>query len=414
MDFLPLPRADSTPVSRNGKPVLFPQSNATTPVNSSKPQTPVAVDVGRIPSFEEPSANDGGAASKPAANGTGHAEEDLSEELQWMPSFVWSEDDGVERTNSGLTVYSLVGDTAVQTSMGARLDELYNVEKELGSGTYGTVSIAVCKWTGARRAVKTMKREDIFRRECSMAKKLKHPNVVNLIDIFKDEKGFHLVMDLCTGGELGIWIHSRHKKNQNGEKVYQCPEVNECIRCITEMLSPLVYLHYHRICHRDVKAGNYIIERAGSPTPSPLKLIDFGLSTKFPKHGSVMKATVGTLGFTAPEVLSREGYDERCDVWSFGVCCYLLFDGRNPFVMKSTVDKSEALRITLETQPLYRPHHPQWENYPKVCEHFCQSLLKADPKNRPLPRHILSRNRLLRGNDASKEVNDSAPCCTIN
>merc|ERR1712050_50063 len=93
------------------------------------------------------------------------------------------------------------------------------------------------------------------------------------------------------------------------------------------MLSAVAYCHYNLIAHRDIKPENFLFS---NPDPrAPLKLIDFGLSKQFVKHVP-MHSMVGTLNYSAPEVLMGKGYNEKCDVWSLGVVAFLCTTGFLP------------------------------------------------------------------------------------
>merc|ERR1712224_941201 len=99
-----------------------------------------------------------------------------------------------------------------------------------------------------------------------------------------------------------------------------------------EMLSAVAFLHARGICHRDLKLENWVLQ-SGKDVWSPLKLIDFGLSTHF-RPGERLTRLVGSSYYVAPEVL-KKSYTESCDAWSLGVIVYMLLSGAPPFYGKS-------------------------------------------------------------------------------
>ncbi len=93
------------------------------------------------------------------------------------------------------------------------------------------------------------------------------------------------------------------------------------------MLSAVAILHSLQICHRDLKIENWVLKSGN--LWSPLKLIDFGLSTHF-TPGHKLSRVVGSSYYIAPEVL-KKSYTEACDLWSLGVIVYMLLSGAPPF-----------------------------------------------------------------------------------
>ena len=94
------------------------------------------------------------------------------------------------------------------------------------------------------------------------------------------------------------------------------------------MLSAVAILHSLHICHRDLKIENWVL-KSGNDLWSPLKLIDFGLSTHF-TPGHKLSRVVGSSYYIAPEVL-KKSYTAACDLWSLGVIVYMLLSGSPPF-----------------------------------------------------------------------------------
>jgi calcium-dependent protein kinase len=193
----------------------------------------------------------------------------------------------------------------------------------LGQGAFGEVRKCINRHTKVIRAVKLIKKESMnkeeeesFKHEITILKKLDHPNILKLYEVFEDEKRYYLVTELCKGGELFDEIVTK-----------VCFSEKEAAAIIQQILQAVAYCHDLGIVHRDLKPENVLIDKELNNT---LKIIDFGTSTIYDKSSGPLKTTHGTSYYIAPEVLNKR-YDDRCDVWSIGVILYILLSGKPPF-----------------------------------------------------------------------------------
>eukprot|EP01031_Cornospumella_fuschlensis_P035319 gene35319-42797_t len=195
--------------------------------------------------------------------------------------------------------------------------------KLLGRGSSAEVVIAVHTRTKRRYAVKiidTQKKEIIWRydREKNFLKDIEHPNVTRLFEVYVAPAQLFFVTDLCKGGHLG---------NALRQTPHGFLDEMDARRYTKQVLSALIHVHKLGICHRDVKLQN-IVRESNMPS-AQVKLIDFGNSVRYVNKLPLTKV-VGTTYTAAPEVFRKE-YDERCDIWSLGVVCYILLCGKRPF-----------------------------------------------------------------------------------
>lgn len=133
-------------------------------------------------------------------------------------------------------------------------------------------------------------------------------------------------------------------------------------RILADLRDALFVIHSRGIVHRDVKLENVLIfgERA--------KLGDFGFAT-FIEPGEILSEICGTPGYVAPEILNREPYDQKVDVFSFGVCCFAACTRNMPFgkhgprekipspgkEVWDALDVSDARRAAVESSLRLRP-----------------------------------------------------------
>ena len=101
-----------------------------------------------------------------------------------------------------------------------------------------------------------------------------------------------------------------------------------------ETNNALVYLHTHKIAHRDVKAANVLLTKDAS-----VKLVDFGISSRFQATTDKKFTSVGTPFWMAPEVIMSgtggphdNGYDFRCDTWSLAITAIEVAESRPPLM----------------------------------------------------------------------------------
>ena len=214
-------------------------------------------------------------------------------------------------------------ETFVQKADGKLLDS-YDVLKQLGKGGYGKVYEIRSKKTGEIRACKHLSKLNIknlekFKREIEILKKMDHPNIIKLYEVFESERSLYLVMEECKGGEVFDKIIERiQAKQMYSEK--------DAANIIQQVMSCIQYCHNHNICHRDLKPENLLYLNPGSERDNRIKVIDFGLSQSADK----LKTKVGTAYYVSPEIL-KGNYTQLCDIWSAGVILYILLTGDPPF-----------------------------------------------------------------------------------
>lgn len=204
----------------------------------------------------------------------------------------------------------------------------------LGGGASANVFLAVNEYTMDRVAVKAIDRfvieqngrkRELLVRELNIATKLKHPNIINLMEVVFDENYVHLIMELATGGELYGTVKDGALEEPRAQVVFH------------QIVSALAYCHGNGVCHRDLKLENLVlVEEAGEMrTHEFVKVTDFGLSKDSAMH-SQPNTKVGTISYMAPEVTmansSHVSYDgQAADVWSLGVILYILVCCSYPF-----------------------------------------------------------------------------------
>ena len=205
-----------------------------------------------------------------------------------------------------------------------KLLDLYDVVKQLGKGGYGKVYEVKNKKTGEIRACKhlsklNVKDLDKFRREIEIMKKLDHPNIIKIYEVFESERSLYIIMEECKGGE----IFDRIIEHIQNKEMYS---EKDAANIFQQVMSCIQYCHNQNICHRDLKPENLLYLNPGSEKDNRIKVIDFGLSQACDR----LKTKVGTAYYVSPEILNGN-YTHLCDIWSAGVILYILLSGDPPF-----------------------------------------------------------------------------------
>ena len=202
----------------------------------------------------------------------------------------------------------------------------FEIIKELGSGSFGSVYLAKHKVTKAEYAIKAIdkrNKENIeekpyFRREVEVMYKIHHPNVVKLYGHFEDNNYCYFAMEYISKGNL-YQLLPTDKKKRVSTKVASS--------LIKDVISAVYFLHHMKppIVHRDIKPENVLLAEGLIG-----KLTDFGWSNYI--EGDHKRTTVcGTPIYLAPEIWEDKGHDEAVDVWCIGVLLFELVTASVPF-----------------------------------------------------------------------------------
>jgi len=256
-------------------------------------------------------------------------------------------------------------------------DEIFILEEEIASGSFGAVYKGRHGKTGKYYAVKIITPEedevlDDFMVEISVLRKCKHDNIVGYMGSWMKGEELFIAMEICDGGAVS--------------DIFQISNdalTEDQIALITrESLKGLIYLHKCGIIHRDIKGANILLTTTGD-----IKLVDFGVSAELKNPGDKRNTLIGTPYWMAPEVISNKTgnvpYDTKSDIWSLGITLLELAE-RNPPLHEIHPMKA-LMMIPMREAPGFT-HPEQWS---KEFRDFIACCLVKSPDKRKNAEELL-------------------------
>ncbi|KAH9526875.1 calcium/calmodulin-dependent protein kinase I isoform X1 [Dermatophagoides farinae] len=250
-----------------------------------------------------------------------------------------------------------------------RVEDKYELKDLLGTGAFSQVYLAQnhhdpCQMVAIKcidkKALKG--KEDSLDNEIKVLRKLKHKNIVQLVETFEDRNKVYLVMELVTGGELFDRIVEKGSYTEKDASLL-----------IKQILEAVDYMHSQGVVHRDLKPENLLYYSQSED--SKIMISDFGLSKM--EESGVMATACGTPGYVAPEVLAQKPYGKSVDVWSIGVIAYILLCGYPPFY-----DENDANLFAQILKGDFEFDSPYWDDISDSAKDFIRHLICVDVSKR--------------------------------
>ncbi|KAK1428020.1 hypothetical protein QVD17_16845 [Tagetes erecta] len=201
----------------------------------------------------------------------------------------------------------------------------YEIGRLLGYGAFAKVFHAREVHTERSVAIKAINKQRIVKggltanvkREISIMRRLRHPNIVRLLEVVANKKKIYFVLEFAKGGELFAKVAKSRFSEDLSRRYFQ------------QLISAVGYCHSRGVYHRDLKPENLLLDENWN-----LKVTDFGLSalTDQIRPDGLLHTLCGTPAYVAPEILLKKGYDgAKVDIWSCGIILFVLNSGYLPF-----------------------------------------------------------------------------------
>lgn len=256
----------------------------------------------------------------------------------------------------------------------------YEVVQDVGSGQFGVVQKVRLRsgpdtffvWKKINYQRQTEKEKELLTSEVQLLRTLHHPNVVRYLGRINDKENacLHLLMEYCDGGDLATYLEHTVRK---GHLLTEELILSWC----RQLVNALHYCHTReqgKVLHRDLKPQNILL---CGETRSRIKLADFGLA-KMLSPGQLMTQThVGTPYYMSPEVLARQEYNEKSDVWSLGCLIHEMMTGQSPFAQAKSLNELCSMVKTFRSKTIVSEHYTPELNALTI------RMLSLDVRQRP-------------------------------
>ncbi|XP_032808823.2 serine/threonine-protein kinase 3-like isoform X1 [Petromyzon marinus] len=256
-------------------------------------------------------------------------------------------------------------------SLSKEPEEVFDVLEKLGEGSYGSVYKAIHKESGQVMAIKQVPVESELQeiiKEISIMQQCDSPYVVKYYGSYFKDTDLWIVMEFCGAGSVSDIIRLRNKTLRE----------DEIATVLKSTLKGLEYLHFMRKIHRDIKAGNILLNTDGHS-----KLADFGVAGQLTDTMARRNTVIGTPFWMAPEVIQEMGYNCLADVWSLGITAIEMAEGKPPY---ADIHPMRAIFMIPTNPP---PTFRQLELWTDEFVDFVRKCLVKNPEQRSTATQLL-------------------------
>ena len=250
----------------------------------------------------------------------------------------------------------------------------YPILREIGSGATSRVYLARDPFADREVAIKVFLFDShadphsermlhkAFVAEASLAGKLNHPHIVDILDAVVEPDHSYLVMEYVPGKTL-----------EAHADVSTLLPLNKVVEIIFKCIRALEYAFQHGVIHRDIKPGNILLSQYGET-----KVGDFGASFQQRLgHETTQITGVGSPAYMSPEQVRMEALTHQTDIYSLGVTMYRLLTGRLPYQASTQAALTYAILNAVPPHPAtLRP------DLPALLDQIVMKAINKDPKER--------------------------------
>ena len=284
----------------------------------------------------------------------------------------------------------------------------YKYGRLIGQGAFGKVNLGLNVLTGRVVAIKSFNKSNLnsnsenmkkIKYETNLMKKLNHPNITKILELFEDKEYILIIMEYINGGNLFSFLKKHRKVSEKTAKLLY-----------RQIILGIKYMHEQGIVHRDIKLENILIDLNNN-----IKICDFGIGRVLSSPDQPLFDQCGTPMYIAPEILlcsKEKGYKGfPVDIWSSGIVLYILLSGTLPFSFKNSstsISESSESKISDDNNntelqySIINKEPKQIENISKEAEDLLYKILKKNPEKRITCEEILNHPWMKGISDSNK------------
>ncbi|HVK78231.1 MAG TPA: serine/threonine-protein kinase [Kofleriaceae bacterium] len=255
------------------------------------------------------------------------------------------------------------------SELGAPLDERFRIVRKLASGGMGDVFLAYQLGPVAFNRLVVLKslHPDLlgngdfvamFLNEAQIIANLTHPNIIHVYELLQDTTGYMLAMEYVRGGTVLDLLRIHRKLGLGGLPM------GPALRIATSVCDALHYAYFERdadgqprhVIHRDVSLSNILVGYDGHT-----KLVDFGIAKALASEPLTKATTIkGKSGYLAPEQITMQPLDHRCDIFALGIVVWEMTVGDRLFRRDNDLQTMHAiLHDPIELPSARVPDYPR-------------------------------------------------------